>query len=55
MLVLKLRPGERVIIAGIIFVSVQGIGRDMTVSLGFVAPKEVYIVREELLKKKADR
>ena len=50
MLVLTRRNNESVIIDGDIKITVLGIDRGQ-VRLGFEAPKEVNIVREELLEK----
>jgi carbon storage regulator len=51
MLVLTRRIEESVIIDGDIEVTVLRVDRNGTVRLGFEAPEEVDIVREELLEK----
>ena len=48
MLVLKRRPDESIWIGGRVRITIVRIGRD-SVQLGVEAPKEVRILREELL------
>jgi len=50
MLILTRRKEESIIIDGNIKITVLGVDRGH-VKLGFEAPEEVYIVREELLEK----
>ncbi|MGL6073384.1 MAG: carbon storage regulator [Fimbriiglobus sp.] len=53
MLVLTRKPGEQIIIAGNIRISVVNIGNGR-VKLGIVAPEDVTIDREEIHTKKSD-
>lgn len=54
MLILKLKLDESVIIGGVIRVMVTDVGRG-SATLGISAPREVSIVREELLLKDKQR
>lgn len=53
MLVLTRKPGEQIVIGGDIIVTVTAVAGDR-VKIGITAPRDVHVVRGELLARDAD-